>query len=485
MESGQTIAMSTTSIDPLQRTNSLDQKGMGITSAKSDGKMTKYQIIKNVLVVSVGFMLLFTSFQSLTNLQSSLNKEDGLGTGGLSVVYGALIISCMFIPSFTIAHLGCKWTVTLSMVCYIAYMAANFYAVWGLMAPASVIVGLGAAPLWAAKCTYLTQTGVWYSQITGATEDDIINRFFGFFFMSFQTSQIWGNLISSTVFSSHDENVTMDVSPEALSKCGAGFCPGSDVNNTNLERPPIEKVYTVCGIYLACACLAFFMIVFFLDKIQLDKDESRQGKVSMKLLVETFRHLYNSHYQKLLIPLTLYSGIEQAFIAGDFTKSYISCTLGIWSVGYVMICYGVTDAVCSFTFGRLVQYFGHATFFVLAFIAHGSVQITMLLWTPDPERVYIFYILAAVWGMGDAVIQTQINALYGFLFKDHSEAAFSNYRLWESIGFIIAFACSNYMCTDIKLYVCIGILCVGMSMYGVVEVKSRRSMTSQGLQTKL
>lgn len=80
------------------------------------------------------------------------------------------------------------------------------------------------------------------------------------------------------------------------------------------------KVYTVCGIYLACACLAFFMIVFFLDKIQLDKDESRQGKVSMKLLVETFRHLYNSHYQKLLIPLTLYSGIEQAFIAGDFTK---------------------------------------------------------------------------------------------------------------------------------------------------------------------
>lgn len=57
--------------------------------------------------------------------------------------------------------------------------------------------------------------------------------------------QIWGNLISSTVFSSHDENVTMDVSPEALSKCGAGFCPGSDVNNTNLERPPIEKVCLV------------------------------------------------------------------------------------------------------------------------------------------------------------------------------------------------------------------------------------------------
>lgn len=185
MESGQTLAMSTTNMDPLQSDDSLNKKASGGV----DGKMTKFQILKNLVVVSVGFMFLFTSFQSLTNLQSSLNKEDGLGTGGLSIVYGALIISCMFVPSFTIAHLGCKWTVALSMVCYIVYMAANFYAVWGLMAPASVIVGLGAAPLWSAKCTYLTQTGVWYSQITGTTEDAIINRFFGFFFMSFQTSE--------------------------------------------------------------------------------------------------------------------------------------------------------------------------------------------------------------------------------------------------------------------------------------------------------
>lgn len=32
-----------------------------------------------------------------------------------------------------------------------------------------------------------------------------------------------------------------------------------------------------------------------------------------------------------------------------------------------------------------------------------------MLWVPDPDRVYLFYIFAALWGMGDAVIQTQIN----------------------------------------------------------------------------
>ena len=51
----------------------------------------------------------------------------------------------------------------------------------------------------------------------------------------------------------------------------------------------------------------------------------------------------------------------------------------------------------------------------------------------------VVYVLAAFWGIGDAIWQTQINALYGVLFASEEEAAFSNYRLWESFGFFIAF----------------------------------------------
>lgn len=152
-------------------------------------KMTKIQIIKNLIIVSIGFLFLFTSFQSLSNLQSSLNREDGLGTIGLSVIYGALVLSCMFLPPFVIDILGCKWTVAFAMLCYVLYMVANFYAVKWTIIPSAIILGVGAAPLWSAKCTYLTETGRWYSEMTGATKDDIINRFFGIFFMIFQTSK--------------------------------------------------------------------------------------------------------------------------------------------------------------------------------------------------------------------------------------------------------------------------------------------------------
>ena len=34
----------------------------------------KWKILKNVLLISIAFMVLFTSFQSMSSLQSSINK---------------------------------------------------------------------------------------------------------------------------------------------------------------------------------------------------------------------------------------------------------------------------------------------------------------------------------------------------------------------------------------------------------------------------
>lgn len=47
-----------------------------------------------------------------------------------------------------------------------------------------------------------------------------------------------------------------------------------------------------------------------------------------------------------------------------------------------------------------------------AFLVHGGCQIALLLWMPNPDTVVVYYIIAACWGMGDAVIQTQINGQY-------------------------------------------------------------------------
>ena len=67
-----------------------------------------------------------------------------------------------------------------------------------------------------------------------------------------------------------------------------------------------------------------------------------------------------------------------------------------------------------------------------------------------------------------------ITAFYGVIFPAEEEAAFSNYRLWESIGFIIAYAYSTSICVDAKLYVLIGVLAAGMAGYLIIEVREHR-----------
>ncbi|XP_070201105.1 UNC93-like protein [Littorina saxatilis] len=79
--------------------------------------------------------------------------------------------------------------------------------------------------------------------------------------------------------------------------------------------------------------------------------------------------------------------------------------------------------------------------------------------------------------MGDAVIQTQINALYGAIFAENTEAAFANYRLWESLGFAMSFWYHAMLTIRSKLYICIAFLLTGMVGYAVVEVTERRKLS--------
>jgi len=90
----------------------------------------KWRILKNVTAISCAFMIQFTAFQGTANLQSSINAKDGLGTLSLSSIFAALVVSCIFIPSFLIKRLTVKWTLCLSMLCYAPYIASQFYPRW-------------------------------------------------------------------------------------------------------------------------------------------------------------------------------------------------------------------------------------------------------------------------------------------------------------------------------------------------------------------
>ncbi|XP_008468631.1 UNC93-like protein [Diaphorina citri] len=168
----------------------------------------KWRILKNIGSLSLAFMVQFTAFQGTANLQSSINAKEGLGTVSLSAIYAALVLSCIFVPTFVIKRLTVKWTLCVSMMCYLPYIGFQFYPRFYTLVPAGILVGIGAAPMWAAKATYLTQVGAVYAKLTDQAVDAIIVRFFGFFFLAWQTAELWGNLISSLGKLNFGENIS-------------------------------------------------------------------------------------------------------------------------------------------------------------------------------------------------------------------------------------------------------------------------------------
>ena len=99
----------------------------------------------------------------------------------------------------------------------------------------------------------------------------------------------------------------------------------------------------------------------------------------------------------------------------------------------------------------------------------------MFVWTPSEDRMAVLFVIAGLWGLADAVWQTQLNGFYGVLFVDNNEAAFSNYRLWESIGFVLFYIITPYIRLRIALIILLIFLTLGMSGYGATEYRLRRN----------
>ncbi|XP_037772643.1 LOW QUALITY PROTEIN: UNC93-like protein [Penaeus monodon] len=471
-------------------------------------------------------MFLFTSYNSMSFLQSSINKVEG--TASLTVLYAAFIFSCCFLPSWMIRRLDEKYTMAACMLCYSTYMAAQFYpriyrshggggrlgarhVVRQVTYPSIKIYRVPLPPVYFVNVwfkrheaclsvtpPFVSANDAVFTVIHWLWSEKLVKFLLpGSVFcvtvmlrswLNIKASEsevvitVWGNVISSTVLS---VGVEKNKTAEELLTCGYNFCldqqyeesPSNATVSTDSREdgPALWKIYTMASIYLACALLAAVITVFFVDPLSrfLKESPASQEKSGLVLVAATFNQLRHP-YQLLIIPLTIWSGVEQAFLGADYTAAFVSCGLGVHMVGYVTICYGVCDAICSVGFSPIVRKYGRVPVFSLGFLINLGLNITLTYWTPKTDDLVVFFVISGLWGVADAVWQTQINTLYGVIFPGESEAAFSNYRLWESTGFIIAYACSTVLCVSSKIVVLNVFLLLGIVGYYAIEVLEKR-----------
>ena len=129
----------------------------------------------------------------------------------------------------------------------------------------------------------------------------------------------------------------VNVTEESQSQqCGAWYDPNfnsSITNNFQVERKTVD---TLSSIYLATSILGAALVALALDPLEKISDESDNGDSntnSLYLLMATCKQMTNP-YQIYIIPLTMWSGFEQAFFGADFT-AVIIILISIYFVYYL------------------------------------------------------------------------------------------------------------------------------------------------------
>lgn len=123
-------------------------------------------------------------------------------------------------------------------------------------------------------------------------------------------------------------NYTTTIAPQITTNgnvaalCGARFCPGVSASDIpNLTPPSPRKIYLLSGVFLGlmvCACTLVACGADSLRRYEMGRKGAGSGLSGCRLLAVTLRHL-GQRKQLLLLPITMFIGAEEAFIAVDFT----------------------------------------------------------------------------------------------------------------------------------------------------------------------
>ena len=163
---------------------------------KAVASHSKWMYYKNLVVLTVAFVLVFSAFRSIQTLQSSLNAANRLGVITMATVHMSMFLTCIFAPAI-IDKVATKWMIVVGLSFYLLWVSANLYPSFYTLMPTSLAAGLGQSLAWGAQVVYMQRLASDYAHTSRQMSHYEMYKFNGVFLAAFQTSHIWGNLVSS------------------------------------------------------------------------------------------------------------------------------------------------------------------------------------------------------------------------------------------------------------------------------------------------
>jgi len=114
----------------------------------------RHRSTKNLLVLSVGFVFIFSAFRALQNLQTSV-YQGRVGALVLTLVHGLALVTGLLAP-LVVSRVGPRWSMVLAALVYPLWIASNLCASGGalfylVLLTSSALVGVVQSIAWSAQ----------------------------------------------------------------------------------------------------------------------------------------------------------------------------------------------------------------------------------------------------------------------------------------------------------------------------------------------
>lgn len=279
---------------------------------------------RNVIGVSLSIFFVFTAFLGLQNLQSSINSSGGLGLGSLAILYVFFTGSGFISPGF-LKIMGTKYSLLAAYICHLIYTLANFYPSWFTLAPASLLLGVASALLWAAASSHIVQVAVYVAPQLKMDQNHLISSFTGIFFCFLQVAQIPGNLASSLILFPYNKANNTSLDDFDLDSNDSELDTGTCQHSENGYDFDLKYLYVLDSVYAMFVVMGILTLITLVSRLDFPQEKTvsstchRYGLFFKKSLKELFGVMTN--YKMVLIALvSVFNGLEQSFVFGIFTE---------------------------------------------------------------------------------------------------------------------------------------------------------------------
>uniref|UniRef100_A0A8D8FB60 UNC93-like protein MFSD11 n=1 Tax=Culex pipiens TaxID=7175 RepID=A0A8D8FB60_CULPI len=434
------------------------------------------QRLTSVIILGLGFMLLFTAFQTMANIEqtviNSIKTDDPTFTGdgytSLAVIYALLSISNWITPS-VLSKTGPKIAMLLGALTYCFFIVTFLWPQTFLLYLASGILGCGAALIWTGQGMYLSK----------CSDETTISRNSGIFWALLQMSMFCGNLLVFFLFQ----------------------------GKTHIDESTRTLIFSILG------GVAVIGIVFLLTlkntstfNVSADEDGIPEIKQSPKQAFVGAMRLFMTKKMLLLSVSFVYTGLALSFFSGVYGAS-IGFTNAIGSsakqlVGLNGVFLGVGEVLGGVAFGLLGKRsakWGRDPIVITGFIIHIISYFLVFMNLPDvavfgdtdevayfnPPIPSVAMLCSFLLGLGDACFNTQIYSMLGGVFAKNSAEAFSIFKFSQSVATALSFVYSTHFGLRVQLVILLVSGILGTMSFCLVEwsVKRSRALISNDCET--